>query len=368
MARVAVVHNTLALRSGADAVCLHACEALQDAHEVRLLTLSHPPLSDLNAMFDTAADVPVETPTGGESLGRAFEVVADRLGPLLPLRSVLLTRFVERRAAEFDALVSTANEFAFSRPSVQYVHHPQFNARVDGDGGVSDVGDALWSRLAGLGDRRLPADATLLANSAWTADRVEERYGRRPDVLFPPVEPIDGAAWKDRESGVVVAGRIAPDKRTHEAFEVVERVRAAGHDVHLHVVGSAAGAYRSYARRIRELAADRPWADVETDVPRARLVELLGTHRYGLNLKPDEHFGMTVAEYVAAGMVPFAPASGGQVNVLDGDDDSLFDSPASAASLLADAIESSRRPTLPRDRFGRERFHAALREYVDGVC
>jgi glycosyltransferase involved in cell wall biosynthesis len=363
VARVAVVHNTLDLRSGADAVCLHACEALQDAHEVTLLTLSHPPLSELNALFDTDADVAVETPPGSTSLGRAFEAVADRAGPLLPLRSVLLDRFVRRRAADFDVAVSTANEFALPLPSVQYVHYPQFNGRAVDEGGP---GDALWSRLAGLGDRRLPADATLLTNSAWTAERVAERYGRRPTVLFPPVDPIEGGAdWRDREPGVVVAGRVAPDKRTLDAFELVESVRRRGHDVHLHVVGSAAPAYRSYVARVRRAAAGREWASVETDVSRDRLEAVLTRHRYGLNLKPDEHFGMTLAEYVAAGMLPFAPDSGGQVDVLGGDEDLLFGSVAGGAARLASAVETGRRPSLPRDRFGRERFHAALREHVD---
>jgi glycosyltransferase involved in cell wall biosynthesis len=365
VARVAVVHNTLDLRSGADAVCLHACEALAEVHDVTLLTLSHPPLSDLNALFDTDADVAIETPPASAALGRAFSALADRTGPLLPLRSVLLDRFVRRRDAEFDVLVSTANEFALRRPSVQYVHDPQFNGRAVGEG---SVGDALVSHLAGLGDRRLPADATLLANSARTAARVRERYGRDPDVLFPPVDPIEGGrAWDDRDPTVVVAGRIAPDKRTLDAFEVVERVRRRGHDLRLHVVGSAAPAYRSYVGRVRRAAATREWATVETDVPRARLEELLTTCRYGLNLKPDEHFGMTVAEYVASGMVPFAPDSGGQVDVLGGDDDLLFGSLRAAVENVVDAVESGRRPSLPRDRFGRERFHDALRGYVAGV-
>ena len=73
MARVAVLHNTLDLRGGADAVCLHVCEALQDAHDVTLWTLSRAELEDLNALFGTAAAVDVRTPTGTGVLNGTLE-------------------------------------------------------------------------------------------------------------------------------------------------------------------------------------------------------------------------------------------------------------------------------------------------------
>ncbi|QLG28128.1 glycosyltransferase [Halorarum halophilum] len=364
MARVAVVHNTLDLRSGADAVCLHVCEALQDVHDVTLFTLSHPPLSTLNGMFDTAAAVPVRTPPGSEFLGPALELVADHAGPLLAPRSVLLDCFVRRHAQGVDLLVSTANEFDFSRPSVQYVHYPQFNGRAVDDDDAGRL-DPLWTRLAGLGDRRLPADATLVTNSSWTAEAVAERYGREPTVLHPPVDPIGGGLdWAEREHGVVAAGRIAPDKRTLDAVRIVDAVRERGHDVHLHVVGTAAPAYRSYVDRVAAAADAREYVSLETDVSRNRLESLLTTHRYGLSTKPDEHFGMTVAEYVAAGTLAFAPDSGGQRDVLDGAEEHLFSSVPDAAATVSRAIETGREPSLPRDRFGRDRFHRRIRALV----
>jgi len=367
MARLAVVHNTLDLRSGADAVCLHVCEALQDAHDVTLFTLSHPPLAALNRLFDTDAAVPVRTPPGDRLLGRAFAAAADRAGPLLAVRSVLLYRFFRRHAAAYDAAVSTANEFALPIPSVQYVHYPQFNGRAVGDTDAPRL-DRLWSRLAGVGGGRLPSDAALVANSSWTADVVAERYGRRPTVVHPPVDPIRGETdWADREDGVVVAGRIAPDKRTLDAIRIVDAVRERGPDLHLHVVGSAAPAYRSYVERVERAAAERTYVSVETDVPRRRLESLLTGHKYGLNAKPDEHFGMTVAEYVAAGMVAFAPDSGGQRDVLAGDDRRLYESVPDAAAKIAAAVEAGATPSLARDRFASERFHRRVRDLVAGT-
>ena len=360
MARVAVLHNTLDLRGGADAVCLHVCAALQDDHDVELFTLSRVGLPELNDLFGTAVEVPVRTPTGTGVLNRALDALAPRTGPLLPLRSVLLDRYFGRSAAGFDLAVSTANEFAPPIPSVQYVHYPQFNRRRIGEGGRLDP---LWSRLAGV--RSIPADAAVYANSEWTAGVVERIYGRRPDVLHPPVDPVPAPPpWEAREPGFVVLGRIAPDKRVLDAIRIVEGVRERGHDVRLHVVGSASPNYRAYLRGVERAAASRDWVRIERGASRDRVEEILRTNRYGLNAKPDEHFGTAVAEYVAAGMVAFAPNDGGQVEVLDGRADRLFDSVADAVETIDAALREDARPRLPRDRFGRERFHDAVREIV----
>lgn len=367
MADVAVLHNTLDLRGGADAVCLHVCAALDAAHDVTLYTISETDPEMLGERFDVAVDVPVRSPPWGGVAARALSTMAPHAGPQLPLRSVLLAAFFRREADAHDVAVSTANEFDLPLPSVQYVHFPQFHRRgceVADGGRLND----RWSRLAGPTDRLLAPDATLLANSGWTASVVERLYGRRPAVLAPPVDPVpDPLPWDEREMGVVVLGRIAPDKRVLEAIEVVDRVRERGHALHLHVVGSAPAAYRAYARRVERAAARRPYVRVERSVPRERVAELLRSHRYGLNAKLREHFGMAVAEFVAAGMVAFAPDDGGQREVLAGREDRLFDSTAEAADLLAAAIERGDRPALPRDRYGRERFHDAVREHVERV-
>lgn len=88
-------------------------------------------------------------------------------------------------------------------------------------------------------------------------------------------------------------------------------------------------------------ANQRPYVEISRNVSRERLEDLLGTHRYGLNLKPDEHFGISVAEYVAAGMIAFAPDGGGQRDIFDGRSDRLFDS-MSAPSTASRRVSRAR--------------------------
>jgi glycosyltransferase involved in cell wall biosynthesis len=363
MARVAVFHNTLDFRGGADAVCLHTCAALARDHEVTLFTASAADPGTLAARFDVGFDARVVQPPGARTLATGFGALGPYVGPQLAARTVLLRSFVRRHLDAYDVVVSTANELSLPIPSVQYVHFPQFHL---GRTGAAEAGrlNPLWSRLAAPDREELAERVRLLSNSAWTAAVVEEVYGTRPTVCHPPVDAVDGRPWDDRVHGVLVLGRIAPDKRTPDAFEVVDRLRDRGPDLSCRVGGSAPPAYRRYVRAVRRAAADRSYAAVETDVPRERIEELLGRYRYGLNTKPREHFGMAVAEYVAAGMLPFAPAAGGQADVLAGDGRLLFDGVEGAVDRIAAAVEDDLRPFLPRDRFGRERFAAEMREHV----
>jgi glycosyltransferase involved in cell wall biosynthesis len=365
MARVAVLHNTLDFRGGADAVSVHTCAALADVYDVTLFTVSAASPEAVAAQFDVALDVRVAEPPGAGAIASGLAKLAPATGPQLAARSVLLRAFFQRHAPEFDVAVSTANELSLPLPSVQYIHFPQFNLDRTTAGEHGRL-DGLWSRLAAPTSTDLK-NARLLANSTWTADVVAEIYGKKPTVCHPPVDAIEGEPWAERESGIVVLGRIAPDKQTLDAIRVVDGLRKDGYDVTCTIVGSAPPAYREYVSRVRAAAAERSYVSLETDVSRERVHELLGRNRYGLNTKPGEHFGMAVAEYVAAGMLAFAPAEGGQVDVLDGDERYLFDDVSEAVTLLAEAIDAERTPMFSRDRFGRERFAEAMRAHVGAV-
>lgn len=366
MARIAVLHNTLDFRGGADAVCVHTCAALAASHDVTLFTVSATTPEAVAAQFDVDLDVQVAAPPGAAAIATGFATLAPYTGPQLAARSVLLRAFFRRKADEFDLAVSTANELSLPLPSVQYLHFPQFNRHRTS---AADSGrlDGLWNRLAAPSQADFEKDVRLLANSSWTADVVAEIYGHRPAVCHPPVDPIEGKPWEDREPGIVVLGRVAPDKRTLDAIRVVDGLQEAGYGVSCTVVGSAPSAYRDYVARVRDAVSERPYVSLETDVSRQRIRELLGRNRYGLNAKPAEHFGMAVAEYVAAGMLAFAPDEGGQVDVLDGDERLLFSDIDEAVALLRAAIDEDRRPTRPQNLFGRERFADEIRDHVAAV-
>ena len=375
MARVAVAHGDLTAKGGGESVGMNVLEALQSDHQVTLLTLTDPEFRALNDYFRTAvAGVSIRTADRERQLLDRLEGVTGET--LFNLRNALLNRFVARQAGEFDVVVGTDNELSVPGPLVQYVHTPRFarlvvSKRVGEDSFLDHAYDRLSYRFGGF-DADQIRESRLLTNSSWMADVVQDAYDERPSVVHPPVDTrgFEPRPWDDREHGFLTVGRLAPYKNVEDTVGIVDRVRDRGHGVHLHLVGPAYD--EEYAEVLRGIAAERPHVTIEGEVSRERLVELMCTHRFGLHAKRHEHFGMVVAEFVAAGALPFVPDNGGQRDIVNRADRLTYSTVPEAVDQIdavlsdADARRELRQdPDSVASRFGRERFHREIRAAVD---
>ena len=380
MTDVALVHMDLMAKGGGEAVAVNVMEALQPEYDLTLFTLTDPDVDELREYFDVDLR---ESALTVHTAGRLASALYERYGPrYYVLENALLSRYVRRRADEFDVVFSTINELGLGPDSIQYVHFP-----FDWFGNLGDLGDTFHPTVEGqsLSDLACTAIAgverdelvsnRLFANSEWTAGKVAEAYGTRPEVLYPPIDTSEftDQQWDARENGFVTVGRIEPSKRTVELIETIDAVRERGHDVHLHVVGPTVD--DEYHRQVSTLADRRPYVDLEGEVPREKLVELICTHRYGIHGKEFEHFGMAVAELAAGGTVTFAPSSGGQRAIVGDREELLFDSPAGAVEkidrVLSDPHLQRELRTSPAEierRFGRDRFQQTVIDAVDAAA
>jgi glycosyltransferase involved in cell wall biosynthesis len=370
MARIAVAHTDLMAKGGGEGVCMTVLEALQRRHDVELLTLTRPDFADLNRYFNAAVDpVPVRRARWATAALELVEL------PLYNLRNAVLNRHVARHRDMFDLIVSTDNELSVEPPAIQYVHTPRFgrlvtSKRVGEDGLVDHLYDRLSYRI-GAYDADEIRESTLLTNSRWMANIVQDVYGIRPRVVHPPVDTdgFEPRSWDERENGFVTVGRLARYKNVEETIRIVDGVRERGHDVHHHVVGPSYDP--SYRRELEAMAAERDYVTLEGELPREKLVDLLCTHRYGLHGKRHEHFGMAVAEMVAGGAVPFVPDNGGQRDIVDRRRDLLYGTLDEAVAKIDRVLTDSDRqrdvrldPERVEARFGRDRFREQIRSLV----
>jgi glycosyltransferase involved in cell wall biosynthesis len=371
MARIAVAHADLTTKGGSESVCMNVLEALQGVHEVTLLTLTSPDLNELNRYFRTAVrDVDVRRSRWPRPLLGRLDGSRDRL------RNALLNRFVADHRDEFDLVVATDDELSVRGPLVQYVHAPRFahlavSRRVSEDRFRDHVSDRLAWRFGNYHPEQIRS-STLLANSEWTADVVQDAYDERPTVVHPPVDirGFDEASrsWDDRDPGFVAIGRLAPDKDVLGNVEILDRVRDRGHDVHLHLVGPDSDG--EYAREVERSAADREYVHLDGEVSREKLVELVSSHRYGLHGARHDGFSTAVAELVAGGTIPFVPDRGSLPDVV-GTDELTYDTAEEAAGCIDRVLSNPNRARKLRraipgvgDRFSRRRFHRQMREIV----
>lgn len=372
MARILFVQQSLQPPGGGNGVAAWMLQALSDRHDVSLLTWTPCDPAAVDAFFGTTLagrGIDHHVVTGWwRRLLDAAPI------PLQLLRNALLLRSARHRAADVDLTVSANNESPLG--GIDYVHYPT-RARP------RPAADMRWYHRAGplalyyaVSDRLAGFDVAdvrrqvLLANSRWTADCLHHLYGVEARTVYPPVAgPFVVRPWGEREDVFLSIGRFSPEKNFETVIAIVEALRRRGHGLGLTIVGSPGLA--SYERRIRAVAAARPWVVVRAGLDRTALLELMSRCRYGLHGMVDEHFGMAPAELVEAGCLTFVHRSGGQTEIVESDDLTWVDVDDAVARIERALVDDAHRQRLRdhlaarRGRFEPARFCAEVLAIVD---
>jgi len=210
-----------------------------------------------------------------------------------------------------------------------------------------------------------------LVNSDFTGRSVRKLHGIEAITVHPPaIGEFPDVPWEQRKDGFVCIGSIVPWKRIELMIEILSAVRAAGPQVHLHVVGK--GESPGYVASIRRLVqANASWVHLHEDISRPELVELVANHRYGIHAMHEEPFGMAVAELISGGCITFVPNSGGQVEIVGDDERLIYTSREDAVNKIIRALRepdyqaSLRSYVASRSQlFRSERFVSRIREVV----
>jgi glycosyltransferase involved in cell wall biosynthesis len=161
------------------------------------------------------------------------------------------------------------------------------------------------------------AQNVIVANSKWTACVIRDKYKIATDVLYPPVN-INGdhVPFAHRRDEFVCIGRISAEKRIERIIEIVGEIRRRGYPLNLRIVGALDGS--GYAAKIESLAQQSAgWVILEGRRQGKEKADCLSASRYGLHACEGEAFGIAVAELIKAGCITFAPAVGGQSEILN---------------------------------------------------
>ena len=175
---------------------------------------------------------------------------------------------------------------------------------------------------------------------------------------------------------VICLGQIFPEKRVAEMIGIVERARAlSGRELTFRVGGPLADT--PYVRKIRALAAERPWVELSGGVYGDDKSAFLQGASFALHAERDEAFGIVVTEFLKTGVVPVVPDEGGAPEVAGNPALAYHDDEQAArilARLAADEAfrDDCRRKCAERaGEFSRERYlekqNRLLNEIVDAA-
>lgn len=314
---------------GSEACVLNLLQLLQGECDVTLVTTNRVVLPMWNSFYGTAVDP---------------RKVTIRYVPVLPgmqnnlmeagLRGALYQRFCKRIGKEYDLCISAYNLTDWG--AVRQLHFiadfvwdrelaDRFNPVPEQGGRLIHRKNcmrkmylsfcrAISGRCASF--QEILQKGTVVANSQWSANLIAEKYGTHcGSVIFPPVgAEFEARSFEARKADFVSIGRIAPEKRIESQIRIIEGLREKGIETRLHLIGECGD--DPYGRKIRSLVVDKPWIIMEGRQSGKRKAELLTSCRYALHTCNHEAFGITVAEFVKAGCIPFIPDTGGQTEIV----------------------------------------------------
>lgn len=374
--RIAVGHPFVG-RGGSEARIMWLIETVRGSHRVDVVSTGGWDLDELNQAYGTTIR-PDEVGVRIAPLGRLLGDI-----PASAWRAGIYQRFCRSIASEYDVRISAYNCTDWGAPAIHFMAdfcwsrtiRERFDLPTPGrfyrDSPLRRAYLSVGRLFARPSGRNPLRDDTIIANSRWTAGLLEPMCGKRPRVIYPPVPgKFPAIPWENKEPDFFCIGRIEPEKRIEDAISILARIRARGFPVRLHVIGRFADT--PYARGLRSLCEQNAgWVVLEGPVYGPAKLELLSRFRYGIHTCRREAFGITVAEMIKAGAIAFAPAEGGQAEIL-ADEALIFRDVDEAVVRIEAILQSSERQAEVRaclaDRaglFSAERFVAEVRMLLE---
>ena len=157
----------------------------------------------------------------------------------------------------------------------------------------------------------------VLTNSNYMKEILSRYLKLSALVVHPPVKLDDFRVDLEREDIVITVSRYVPGKELDKLLIIAKLVDNAK----FLIIGRAYD--RSYLSLLFKLKDSLGLDNVEilSNIPRKRLIDLIGRARLYLHANPKEPFGISIVEAMASGCVPIVPREGGPwIDILSGSD------------------------------------------------
>jgi len=353
--RVALVHDYLNQRGGAERVFAHFLTAYPDAPVYT--SIYSPDLADIVPQARVRTSFLQNFPLK-KRLFRAFAPLYPRAFESFDLRA-------------YDTIVSSTTAWAkgvIVPPGAVHVCYINTVSRFVFDEGRyvggftgNPLARAVVAGLAKWDVRAAQRPTRFIANSRNVADRIRRYYGREADVLACPVDVDRFTPGAGRGDYFVVISRLLAYKAIDRAIRACARAGVA-----LHVVGTG-----PHAAALRSLAAGTR-TTFHGYIDDAAVNALAGDAR-AVILPGEEDFGLVPLEAAAAGTPTIALRAGGALEtIVEGRTGAFFDDPndESLAAAIATFDRGRFDPPALRahaEAFAPPRFIERLRTIVEDV-
>jgi glycosyltransferase involved in cell wall biosynthesis len=164
----------------------------------------------------------------------------------------------------------------------------------------------------------LMKNTLVLANSEYTRRAITHLFNTHPKVIYPPVdvETFRKAAlqFTRREDMILVISRIAPDKEIENAIELAKILRNRGIRKDMVIAGNLHQYDDHYYQQLKKMIADydlSEYVSLQTNISFSKLIQLMQVAKVYFHPRIEEHFGISIVEAMASGLVPVVSDVGG---------------------------------------------------------
>lgn len=324
--RVVIGHPGMGF-GGSEACVMNILESLQDTHNITLVTTNNIDIETLNNFYNTSVEL-------NKITIRSIPIPYFMKNNLkyAGLRGAFYARFCKKIGKNYDLAISAYNltDWGMTK-QIHFIADFSWDRAL-----VSSFGEITHTRLIHKDNllRRLYLTTcqlirgkirsykeminhdTIVANSQWSSNILSQNYNKATQyVIYPPVKcSFADAEYLQRKVEFVSLGRIELEKRLEEQIWIMDELQKQGYNLTLHIIGNCGN--DSYGEQIRSLGKNKPYIKFEGRQSGKAKEQLLTSCRFALHTRTHEAFGITVAEFVKAGCIPFIPNNGGQTEIL----------------------------------------------------
>jgi len=309
MARIALIHTLIELAGGGEKLALEMYKALRE--------LNH------NVDFYTAHKDPKawEILTSGEQtipsvkeLGEPFiSRILGANGKFVRYRRLLTIEYLTKHINDiknYDLIIDTQANIPLPWANASYIHFPALIDYISLQANIDIIRKLYNSLVIKKAKSLISKSGFVMTNSTWTANYIKKAYGNdlKIRIVYPPVNieellSING----ERRKIILTVSRFSPEKKLDTIPDIARNIPEA----EFYLIGSTSKYSPPVIKAINKKTTGLNNFHVETDVPRKRIIELMSQASIYLHPPFAEHFGISIAEAAAAGLVPVVYRDGG---------------------------------------------------------
>jgi glycosyltransferase involved in cell wall biosynthesis len=287
----------------------------------------------------------------------------DYINSFLQLRGAKCELYIDTKANLFPFIPMPSGVVKGYIPALLYIHWPTLGENLQKRRLVYIPLSAVMRQT--VEKFKKLENVRLVANSLWTAKKIENVFRLDPTVVYPPVNVDEiPLAGQERERSAVAVGRFHREKKYEVIIKAMPLIKALKK---LYIYATLED--RSYYEELLHLVHQLGLEDRIHLLPnpdRNSIVEILRRCQFYIHANPNETFGIAIVEAMAAGCIPIVPSTGGPSEYVP--KELQYSSVEELVSIIEQEIE---RPTFsPTEmrkiamRFSAERFRGQMRELI----